>query len=191
MRRAATKWYPLVVLIVLSSLMASCNEINKGAPVQLIATTKANVLVYDLSDPACGANGLGTVTIRSNILTKTEDTRFLDVRLRSYRVSYQRTDGGKLVPQSFVRTIDDVIGAGSSGSLNDLLVFEPLAATQAPFAALYPNNGGVDPETGKRFITMDIVIEIFGETLAGDNVSTTTRQPITFCVGCGCVQSST
>ena len=61
----------------------------------------------------------------------------------------------------------------------------PGAFDQAPFAALLPQNGSRDPETGKPFVQMDIIIEVFGETLAGERVSGSARSPLTFCFHCG------
>ncbi|HVT04312.1 MAG TPA: hypothetical protein VHL58_13170 [Thermoanaerobaculia bacterium] len=179
-----------VVAAALTAL--SCNEANRGAsPVELVATNHANILVLDFADSTCGSGGLGTITLRSIIKrTNPTDVRFLDVKLKSYRVTYQRTDGGKLIPQSFVRSISGIIGAGQTALLNDFLIFEPGAFSQAPFAALLPQNGGIDPETGKRTVTMEIIVDVFGETLAGDDVSARTRIPLTFCDGCGCVKAS-
>jgi hypothetical protein len=58
---------------------------------------------------------------------------------------------------------------------------------QAPFAALQPVNGGRDPETGKAFVKLEIILTIFGQTLAGERVSGTTRIPLDFCFACnGC-----
>ena len=170
----------------------SCNEANRSdSPVELIATNKANVLVLDLADSTCGASGLGTITLQSIIKrTNPTDTRFLDVALKSYRVTYQRTDGGKLIPQSFVRSISGLVTSGGTSQLNDFLIFEPGSTRQAPFAALLPQNGGIDPETGKRSVTMEIIVDVFGETLSGQNVSARTRIPLTFCFGCGCIKST-
>ena len=60
-----------------------------------------------------------------------------------------------------------------------------LALNQAPFAALLPQNGGIDPETGKPIITMDVILTFFGQTLAGERVSGNTRLTLDFCFSCG------
>jgi len=56
--------------------------------------------------------------------------------------------------------------------------------SQAPFAALLPQNGGRDPETGLRFVKMDVIIDVFGETVSGEDVSARASAPFTFCAGC-------
>ena len=99
-----------------------------------------------------------------------------------------RTDGGHAVPAPFDRSIDFLITAGSTTStiLFHLADFGD-TFNQAPFASLLPQNGGRDPETGKPFVQMDVILEVFGETLAGERVSGSARSPLTFCFHCnGC-----
>jgi hypothetical protein len=64
-------------------------------------------------------------------------------------------------------------------------VIEADALTQAPFAALRPQNGNRDPETGRPVVKLEVVLEVFGDTLAGDNVSDSTAFPLEFCYACG------
>src|SRR5205823_4032523 len=67
------------------------------------------------------------------------------------------------------------------------LDLQPDALTQAPFAALLPQNGGRDPQTGRPVVQMDIILDVFGSTLAGERVSGSTRIPLDFCFDCaGC-----
>jgi len=101
-------------------------------------------------------------------------------------VSYVRTDGGKVVPPSFVRSISALLTAGGGiQTVSNFIVFDAGAFSQAPFPALLTQNGGVDPETGRRSVQMDVIVEVFGQTLAGENVSGSTRFPLTFCFDCG------
>jgi hypothetical protein len=120
------------------------------------------------------------------VKTTTADTRFLDVKLTTIRVSYKRTDGGTVVPPTYVQAISGVIASGGSGDVSGFLLFDPNALLQAPFVALLPQNGGRDPETGKPTIIIETKIEVFGETLSGEKVSAETRFPLSFCYGCGC-----
>jgi hypothetical protein len=116
------------------------------------------------------------------------DQRFNDVRITRYRISYVRTDGGTMVPAPFVRSIDILISAnGADSDLTGFTAFTDDTLAQAPFAALRPENGGRDPETGRTSVHLDIVLEVFGETLAGANVAGRTRMPLEFCYDCnGC-----
>lgn len=171
-------------------MLSSCNDINEEvAPIELIATFESSVLVADLGDPECGEGGLGTLNLTSVI--KQDDpvrTDLLDVRLSTMRVSYARNDGGTVVPKSFVQSISGLIGAGGAGDVSGFLVFQPSSFTEAPFAALLPVNGGRDPETGNASVGLEIIIEVWGETLSGERVSASTRFPLTICIGCGCVE---
>lgn len=184
MRKIGMKTLLAVMATLAMFAFVGCSKINEeDAPVLMIATIVDQVQVYDLLSPP---PSLGVIELRAIVKrTDVSSVRFLDVQLRSYRVTYQRTDGGKMVPQGFVRTTSGLIEAGGTATeLNSFLAFEVGAFQQAPFAALLPQNGGVDPETGQRKVNLDIIIDIYGETLSGENVSARARMPLTFCAGC-------
>jgi len=191
--RKTTKIVTIMTVALMAGILAACSDIaRQNGPVQLIVTITQNISTIDLENGALGCDiALGTVNLRSLFLQDPAgkiptDDRFNDVQLRSYRVTYVRTDGGHQVPQPFVQTISGTLAAGSASStLNNFQAFGPGAFDQAPFAALLPQNGGRDPETGKPFVQMDVILEVFGETLAGERVSGTARSPLTFCFHCG------
>ena len=181
---------------LVSAAMLSCKEVNRAsAPVTLVLTTAQTLQRIDLKPtaPNCDQN-IGTVTIKNILLQNTNPPPNLptnstldDVRVTSYRISYVRTDGGTSIPNPFTRSISLSVPLGSSGSLGTFLAFQPDALTQAPFAALLPQNGGRDPQTGRAVVQMNITLEVFGETLAGDRVSGSTTFPLDFCFDCaGC-----
>jgi hypothetical protein len=168
--------------------LASCgSDINEeGAPVELVASFAQEVLIYDYAPETGCTVGVGTLSLNSVVKSQSEDQRFLGVRLSTIRITYKRTDGGTVVPPAYVQALSGTIDAGSSGEVSGFLLYDPNSLRQAPFVALYPENGGRDPETGKAVITIETKIEVFGETLSGEKVSTETRFPISFCYGCGC-----
>ncbi|HYC60631.1 MAG TPA: hypothetical protein VEK79_13785 [Thermoanaerobaculia bacterium] len=176
-----------VALASLAVLSCSTELTNNAAPVELVVTNNQNLTLLDIdpatTDPDCDEE-VGTINMQ--VIRKNENATgdFLQVRVQRYRVSYRRTDGGTIVPPSFVRSLDTLIGVGSSGTSN-FTVVEADALTQAPFAALRPQNGGRDAETLRPFVRMEVILEVFGETLAGDNVSDSTAFPLEFCFGCG------
>jgi len=189
------KQIALIAAIALPSVaILSCNSIaRESAPVQLVVSGTQNINQVDLQAGAAGcATSLGTVELRVLLLqnqtnpNSPTNNNFNDVKLDRYQVTYQRTDGGKLVPPSFVRSTAQVLTAnGSPVSLSDFIAFETNAFNQAPFAALLPQNGGKDPETGLGFVKMDIILTVFGETLAGERVQGSARFPVNFCYNCG------
>ncbi len=191
MKLEIKKWISTTLMVALAVTSFSCsNEFTRSAsPVELVVTNTQTIQRIDIDPLAAGcAVNVGTIDIRA-ILKAPDinvDQRFNDVRITRYRVSYVRTDGGTLVPAPFVRTIDLLVTAnGSAAALGQFIVLQADAVNQAPFAALLPGNGGRDPETGRTRIRMDVIVELFGETLAGSNVAGRTRFPLDFCFDCG------
>ena len=184
----------MVSLALLGVSMLTCSEINKqNSPVRLVVTNTQILHKLDLAGGTGCDKDLATVSIEARLLPPNNvnlptDIRFDDVRIDRYRVSYVRTDGGHLVPASFVRSISAlVVVNGGTQDLGTFLAFDATALNQAPFAALLPQNGGRDPETGRSIVTMDLILEVFGQTLAGEAVSGSTRMTVDFCVQCsGC-----
>lgn len=188
----STKTYLNLAVLVLAAAFMGCNGelTDSAAPVELVVTSSQNLQLIELNptvaaaDPDCDQD-VGTIQLQ--VIAKRSDVTgpASQVRVTRYRVSYQRTDGGKLVPAPFVRSMDVLISVGGNAELSKFLVVEPDALSQAPFAALLPQNGGRDPDTGRPFVKMDVILEVFGETLGGDNVYDATRFPLDFCYGCG------
>jgi hypothetical protein len=185
----------MIVAIALPSVaILSCKSVaQESAPVELVVAGTQTINQIDLQGGASGcATSLGTVSLRILLLQNQNDPKhetnnnLNDVKLDRYQVTYLRTDGGKLVPPSFVRSSSQVITVtGGNQSLSDFIAFETNAFNQAPFVALQPQNGGKDPETGLGFVKMDIILTVFGQTLAGDRVQGSASFPINFCYNCG------
>jgi hypothetical protein len=185
--------FTVTVLALMTALFGCSGELtDSAAPVELVVTNTQNLQILDLdpavaaADPDCGQD-IGVINMQ--VFAKRVDVtgNAAQVRVTRYRVSYQRTDGGKLVPASFVRSMDTLVGVGSTADVTGFLVVEPDAIVQAPFVALLPQNGGKDPDTGRPIVKMDVIMEFFGETLGGSNVYDATRFPLDFCYGtCGC-----
>jgi hypothetical protein len=173
-------------LAALTLLSCSSELTSSGAPVQLVVTNSQQINQVDLAPgaPNCDQN-VGTINMQVIPKNPSVTGNMVQVRAFRYRVSYRRTDGGTLVPAPFVRSMDTLIGVGQTAGLSQFVILEGDALNQAPFAALQPQNGGRDPETGRPVVKMDVIVEIFGETLAGDNVYDATAFPLDFCYACG------
>lgn len=189
MKLGSRKLISTALLFALLVTSFSCtNEFARSAsPVELVVTNTQKLLRIDLGDAAPGCGDFATIEVRALLKSPSSvDQRFNDVRLTRYRVSYIRTDGGTLVPAPFVRTIDQlVLAGGGPANLGFFVLLTGEQVNQAPFVALRTENGGRDPETGRTLVRMDIVLEIFGETLAGSNVSGRTSMAFDFCIDCG------
>ena len=192
MRSLRTTFNVAVLALAVAVFGCSGELTDNAAPVELVVTNSQNLQILDLdpdvaaADPDCSET-IGTINLQ--VFAKRADVsgNAAQVRVTRYRVSYQRTDGGRLVPAPFVRSMDTLIGVGQESSVSEFLVIEPDAIVQQPFAALLPQNGGRDPDTGRPIVKMDVIMEFFGETLGGSNVYDATRFPLDFCFGtCGC-----
>lgn len=188
--RSITMKRNLAALALCTAFLGCSSELTRNdAVVELVVTNTQNLSLIELNpviaaaDPDCAQN-VGTINMQL-IPKRTVTGPGTQVRVTRYRVSYQRTDGGRTVPFPFVRSIDTLLGVGAPTGLSNFLIVEPDALSQAPFVALRPQNGGRDPDTGRPFVKMDVIVEIFGETLGGDNVYDATRFPLDFCYGCG------
>jgi hypothetical protein len=189
------KQIAMIAAIALPSVaILSCNSIaRESAPVELLVSGTQNLNQIDLQPGAAGcAASIGTVQLSVRLLQNQNDpahpvnNSFNDVKLDRYQVTYIRTDGGKLIPPTFVRSTAQVLTAGGAAqSLSDFVGFETNAFNLAPFASLLPQNGGRDPETGLSFVKMDIILTVYGETLAGERVQGSARFPVNFCFNCG------
>lgn len=184
----------IVAIVLLSVANLSCNSVaRESSPVLLVVSGTQNLNQIDLQPGAGGcATSIGTVLISVHLLQNQSDpllpvsNGLNDVKLDRYQVTYQRTDGGKLLPPSFVRSSSQVLTAGgTSQTLGDFVAFETNAFNLAPFAALLPQNGGTDPDTGLGFVKMNIILTVFGQTLAGERVSGSATFPVNFCFNCG------
>ena len=176
-----------VAVVSMATLSCSTELTNNAAPVEFIVTNTQNLTRLDIdpntTDEDCGEN-IGTINMQ--VIPKNVNAvgEFVQVRARRYRVSYRRTDGGTVVPAPFVRSMDTIVGPGEPVG-SSFIVVEADALTLAPFAALRPQNGNRDPETGRSTVKMEVILEVFGETLAGDNVYDSTAFPLEFCFDCG------
>jgi hypothetical protein len=182
------KWISVAAAAIVAVTGWSCSsELSDSAsPVELVVTSTDNLSTIDLAGGTRCDENFGTINLLAIAKNGTVSGDFTQVRVTRYRVSYVRTDGGTAVPAPFVRSLDTLLTVGGGATSNTtFLVFEQEALFQAPFAALLPNNGGRDPQTGRATIRMDVITEVFGQTLAGDNVYDATRSPVTFCFNCG------
>lgn len=176
----------IAALAAIASLSCSGELTDNAAPVEFVVTHTSTVSVLDIApnnDPECNAD-LGTIQMRVIPKNTSVGGNLVQVRVNRYRVSYRRTDGGTVVPAMFVRAIDTLVGVGQTAPASFSL-FELGALSQAPFVSLLPQNGGRDPETLRPFIRLEVILEVYGETLAGDNVYDSTTIPLEFCYDCG------
>ena len=196
MTRRTRQAVPVMIVAALMMIAGCSGDLSKSSsPVALVVTNAQKLTRVDIQTGAANCDQpVATVNVHAILLSNQNnpnlplDTRFNTVQLTGYRVTYQRRDGGTLVPAPFTRTISGTLDVGGADTpLSNFLGLEIGAINQAPFAALLPSGGGRDPETGKTTVQMDLILEVFGQTLAGERVSGTTRMTLDFCYACsGC-----
>lgn len=173
-----------IVLIITVLGFFSCSEINRqSAPVEIVVSVSQKSTIFDIINPPIA----GDINIQFTSIVKRTDvanTRFLDVVLDRIVISYSRNDGGTQVPATFSRRVSILLTAGGTADPGVIQIFDLGASGQAPIAALFPNNGGLDPVTRQPFVALNVIVTVFGETLSGEEVSGRGSFPLNVCVGC-------
>src|SRR5688500_7302753 len=109
----------LIAAAVVSVATLSCSTelTNNAAPVESVVTNWQPLTRMDLHpkslDDDCN-DAIGTINMQVIPKHASAVGEFVQVRAQRYRVSYRRTDGGTVVPASFVRSIDTLIGIGET-----------------------------------------------------------------------------
>jgi hypothetical protein len=96
----------------------------------------------------------------------------MNVEIHSYEITFTRGDDGTRLPVAFVRGMFGVAPVNGTFVLENapILGFDQL--TNPPLSDLLFENGGVDTETGRPRITLNLRLRFFGRTLSGDEVQT-------------------
>jgi len=94
-----------------------------------------------------------------------------DVRLTRWVSTPYRTDGGAKAGPQWVNDVDVFVPAGDEAKLQNYRVYPAEYLRQPPLLYLFPEHGGVDPETGSNHIRETMRVEIFGTTMGGKSIS--------------------
>lgn len=107
-------------------------------------------------------------------------TSYQDILVRSYRVSFVRTDGGIDVPDAFERPTSYRVPAGGTATIDKLVILKAHQKIQPPLEYLQPWSLGFEPTTNYFSITCKVLIEFNGETVTGEEVFASGYIMITF-----------
>src|SRR5688500_4967463 len=97
--RTMKKRLTIAAMALASMAMLSCSSelTDSAAPVELVVTNTQNLTLLDLdpltTDADC-AQDVGTINMQIIPKNSNASGNFVQVRVRRYRVSYRRTDGG-------------------------------------------------------------------------------------------------
>ncbi len=94
-----------------------------------------------------------------------------DVQLNEWVVTPIRTDGGAVASPQWRNYYSVYVPANGSTDLQNYRIFPSDYFRELPLSYLFPENGGFDPSTGQRTVRQRLHIEVFGRTIAGQDVS--------------------
>jgi hypothetical protein len=103
-----------------------------------------------------------------------------DVTLTEWVVTPSRSDGGTVASPSWRNYYSVYVPQGGSANLQNYRIFPAEYFRLAPLNQLFPENGGVDKETGKTNIRQRLDIAVYGQTVAGKKVSVTFSVDVNF-----------
>lgn len=169
----------LTVLVLAAGLVASIgcsggSNLNRDSADVFIT---ANIDTYNPDINVCALTGdinFTTFILESN--PKNPDATLnsnQDARLTDWEVTVRRTDGGSVTSPDWYNPITAFVPAGGTTTLSNYRVYPEEYLGDAPFNYLYPENGGVDAETGQPIIREAFRIVIYGRLVSGKSISTT------------------
>ncbi len=103
-----------------------------------------------------------------------------DVQLNRWVITPSRADGGSVASPQWIIDQPVHVPAGGQADLSNWRVFPQEYFYKPPLSNLFPENGGVDPETGQTNIRQSLRVEIFGTTTGGKSVSVAFTIPYNF-----------
>lgn len=107
-----------------------------------------------------------------------------DVQITRWVITPERNDGGTTASPQAIFDQGIIVPAGGSTDLENWRVYPVEYLNEIPLAYLFPENGGIDPETANRNIRQRLVLQMFGETMSGKSVATV-PQSIQYNFFCG------
>ena len=162
----------LIPLIGVLFLTASCTDREKTPcdVVLLVEWTGTVQIYYNV------AAGVPPTIATFNLYNKLKNpsgtpSSLDDVQTSHYHVKWTRSDGGTAAPQAFDQALSVRIPAGASTTVNNLPLMLISQMSELPLINLLPENGGLDPETGKNTIVCTSETQFFGRTSNGCDLS--------------------
>ena len=98
------------------------------------------------------------------------NTNQTDCYLTDWVITPSRSDGGTAASPVWRNYYNVHVPGGGTASLANYRIFPSEYYRQAPLDQLYPENGGIDKETGKTNIRQRLQVEVYGKTVAGKRV---------------------
>lgn len=156
--------------------MAGCGGNSALDNTEAVVFLTVDVTEFNPEVNVCLVTGDLTVTQMSITSTpkdpRTPLTSNQDVNLTTWEVSPYRTDGGTVTSPAWSNDQSVYVPAGSSADLANYRIYPAEYLDDPPFNYLFPENGGVDPETGQAVVRESMTVILYGRTVSGKAVST-------------------
>jgi hypothetical protein len=172
-----TRLYQLGLIAILGLFVVSCgggsNLTDTEAPVVLTIEVAEYVPDVDICQSAGVDLTIDSMSVNST--PKSPGTVLgssADVLINRWVITPVRDDGGTMASPQWTYDLTVLVAAGGSADLSDFRIYPAEFYDLEPLVNLRPENGGVDPETGRRNIRQKLMLQLFGETIAGKRVST-------------------
>ncbi|MGQ9495135.1 MAG: hypothetical protein ACUVRY_02595 [Thermoanaerobaculaceae bacterium] len=163
-----------LLLLGLVAGFVSCSGGNHSAdeeaPVILTVDVKegpSDVNIFNNADVAIASMEIKSQPKAPGVNLGPQD----DVILTEWVITPVRSDGGTVASPQWREFRNVTVPAGGTANLQNYRIFPAEYFRQQPLLQLYPENGGIDRETGKSNIRQRLQIEIFGKTVAGRRLS--------------------
>lgn len=168
-----TKTLSALTILALAGVLAGCSGNHS-------ADTEADVFItVDIQEGVADVNiglpvdvAIQNMTFRSQakapgaILSAQQDAILTD-----WVVTASRADGGTKASPQWRWYYNVTVPAGGQANLQNYRIFPSDYFREMPLSQLYPENGGIDVETGKRTIRQRLDVEVFGKTVSGRRLS--------------------
>jgi len=93
-----------------------------------------------------------------------------DVEVSYFYAAWVRADGGTVRPKDYRLAWTLIVPAGGTATCSGIPFMSTAQLLEPPFSALFPENGGRDPETGASTIRCDAHIKVYGRTVNGCDI---------------------
>ena len=93
-----------------------------------------------------------------------------DAYLTEWVITPTRSDGGTAASPVWRNFYNVYVPQGGTASLQNYRIFPFEYFRQPPLNQLFPENGGIDKETGKTNIRQRLQVEVYGKTVAGKSI---------------------
>ncbi len=174
--------YRLLIICVLAIGLAFAAGCSGGSALDNNGTSVFLTVAIDEYDPETNVcvDGGDLVITSMNIESKPVDpdlslTSNQDVSLKDWNVTVRRTDGGTVTSPDWYNAISVFVPAAGTTTLENYRIYPKEYLDDPPFNYLFPENGGVDAETGDIFIREGLKVVISGRVVSGKTIST---QPV-------------